>query len=553
MIFLPIVDRELRVASRQRATYYTRFGSVLAAVAIGGWIMLMPWMRSPQKLGMALFIALSVITFIYSIMVGVRTTADCISEEKREGTLGLLFLTDLKGFDIVLGKMAATSLNSFYGMLAVFPVMAISILAGGVAGGEFWRVTLAAVNNVFFSLSVGMFCSAVSRDERKSMASAFGILLLFCVVLPIAGAVIADARNVRPPNPLFFIPSPSFTCFLAFDDAARQMGRFWPNFYYVSLTTVHVIGWILLASACWIVPRTWHDKVEDPGKRSSRLRRRLFGGSPEVRAKFRHALLALNPFYWLTSRDRSKVSLVWLVLIIGGALWAWGLIKYPRTWKDEATFVFSAMITHALLKVWLATEASRQLGMDRRSGALELLLSTPITVHQIIQGQLLSLWRQFGPPSIVVLLSDIIFLSAENESSWTLFWIVIMVVFVLDMITLGWVGMWLSLAHKQPSRAAAGAVARVMALPWAIFLAIMSAITAFFHFVPGPAPRWADEHSAILLGGAIAVGLNVYLIAWARTRLLLNLRETAARRFDLRPTDPTAATPSPSAAVPQSV
>ena len=39
MIFLPIVDRELRVASRQRATYYTRFGSVLAAVAMGAEVM----------------------------------------------------------------------------------------------------------------------------------------------------------------------------------------------------------------------------------------------------------------------------------------------------------------------------------------------------------------------------------------------------------------------------------------------------------------------------------------------------------------------------------
>ena len=537
MIFLPIVDRELRVASRQRGTYYTRFGSVLAAVAIGGWIMLMPWMRTPQKLGMALFIALSLITFLFSIMVGVRTTADCISEEKREGTLGLLFLTDLKGFDIVLGKMAATSLNSFYGMIAVFPVMAISILAGGVTGGELWRVSLAAVNNVFFSLSVGMFCSAISRDERKSMAAVFVILLAFCVILPIAGALIADAQNARTPNPLFFIPSPSLTCFLAFDETARQTGRYWPNFYYASLSTVHVLGWLFLSSACLIVPRTWHDKVQDSGKRRPWITRVIFGGSPESRAQFRRALLALNPFYWLTSRDRSKAAFVWLFLIIGAGLWTWGLVKYPRTWKDDPTFVFSGMVTHALLKIWLATEATRQLSMDRRSGALELLLSTPITIRQIIHGQLLSLWRQFGPPSVVVLLTDLIFLSANNESSWKLFWVVIMVVFVLDMITLGWVGMWLGLAHRQPSRAAASAIARVMALPWAIYLAIMSAFAFFFHFVPGPNPEWADEHTAMLLGAAIAIGLDVLLWAWARKRLLLNLRETAAHRFEPRPGD----------------
>ena len=254
MIFLPIVDRELRVASRQRGTYMTRFGSVLAAVAVGGWIMLMPWMRSPQKLGMALFIALSLIIFIYSLLIGVRTTADCISEEKREGTLGLLFLTDLKGFDIVFGKLAATSVSSFYGMLAVFPVMAISILAGGVSGGELWRVSITAINNVFFSLSVGMFCSAVSRDERKSMVSVFVILLLFSFLWPLTCALIADARNVVP-SPLLFLPSPAFTCYMAFDETARQVTRSWTgtsfwSLFYMSLFATHLIGWIFLGAAC---------------------------------------------------------------------------------------------------------------------------------------------------------------------------------------------------------------------------------------------------------------------------------------------------------------
>src|SRR6185295_17312104 len=97
-------------------------------------------------------------------------------EEKREGTLGLLFLTDLKGYDIVFGKIVATSLNVVYGMLALFPIMAIPLLAGGVTGAEFWRVVMVALNNLFFSLAVGLFCSALSRDERKAMILAvFGV------------------------------------------------------------------------------------------------------------------------------------------------------------------------------------------------------------------------------------------------------------------------------------------------------------------------------------------------------------------------------------------
>lgn len=544
MIFLPIVDRELRVASRQRATYYTRFGSVLAGVAIGGWIMLMPWMRSPQKLGMALFIALSLITFVYSLLVGIRTTADCISEEKREGTLGLLFLTDLKGFDIVFGKMAATSLNSFYGMLAIFPVMAISLLAGGVSGGEFWRVSLASVNNVFFSLSVGMFCSAISRDERKSMVAAFGIILLLCIGLPLIGWAITDARKAYPISPLYFIPSAGYTCFIAFDETARNLRTF--NFFYPSLITVHLLAWTFLVLACWIVPRTWHDKVQDSTSRSSRIVRWLCAGSPAARLRLRRTLLGLNPFYWLVSRDRSKQFFLWLFLIAGATIWAWGLWKYPSAWKDEATFVFSGMLVHTILKVWLATEATRQLGMDRRSGALELLLSAPISVRQIVHGQLLGLWKLFAGPVAIVILTDLIFLSAEPSTSWKLFWIAIMSVLLLDMVTLAWVGMWSGLAHRNPTRATGASVARVMALPWAIFLGIMTAFGVLFTFSQQPAPSWAEEEAAIILGFIIAVVVDIIMYKWARTRLLQNLRETATQRFDNRPAD----TPAPTVALP---
>ena len=77
-----------------------------------------------------------------TLLAGIFTTADCLSEEKREGTLGLLFLTDLKGYDIVLGKIVAASVNWFFGLLALFPVLALSLLMGGVAPGEFWRKIL---------------------------------------------------------------------------------------------------------------------------------------------------------------------------------------------------------------------------------------------------------------------------------------------------------------------------------------------------------------------------------------------------------------------------
>src|SRR5438270_11752646 len=115
---------------------------------------------TPGSLGHGLFSVLAWLGLIYCLLGGVGNTADCLSEEKREGTLGLLFLTDLKGYDVVLGKLLATSLNSFYGLLAIFPILAISLLVGGVTGTEFWRMVLVSVDNLLFSLALGIFCSA---------------------------------------------------------------------------------------------------------------------------------------------------------------------------------------------------------------------------------------------------------------------------------------------------------------------------------------------------------------------------------------------------------
>ena len=81
----------------------------LGAVATGACFYAVNMNAPPHALGQR-FTGLMMISFIYSLVAGRRFTADCLSEEKREGTLGLLFLTDLKGYDVVLGKVAATSL-----------------------------------------------------------------------------------------------------------------------------------------------------------------------------------------------------------------------------------------------------------------------------------------------------------------------------------------------------------------------------------------------------------------------------------------------------------
>jgi len=113
MRFLPIVMRELRAASRRRQTYWLRTGATLTVILLGTWLFVV-MQYEHRKLSSYLFGTLTGSVIFYALLTGIRATADCLSEERREGTLGLLFLTGLKGYEVVLGKLAANSATTFY-------------------------------------------------------------------------------------------------------------------------------------------------------------------------------------------------------------------------------------------------------------------------------------------------------------------------------------------------------------------------------------------------------------------------------------------------------
>jgi ABC-type transport system involved in multi-copper enzyme maturation permease subunit len=156
---LPVVERELRVASRKRSTFWLRVVAALVALVIGSGFLIVTMVNwsgfGPASLGKGLFAVLTWLGLAAALPAGLFFTSDCLSEEKREGTIGFLFLTDLRGFDVVLGKLLATSLRGSYALLGVFPILAVTLLMGGVTGAQFWKTVLALLNALFISLAAG--------------------------------------------------------------------------------------------------------------------------------------------------------------------------------------------------------------------------------------------------------------------------------------------------------------------------------------------------------------------------------------------------------------
>src|SRR5258705_296998 len=171
MSFLQLVTLELRAAARRKSTYRIRRWTALIAF-IAGLFFMARGLFGRRGAGEGLFGTLAFFAAGFVLLSAIFLTPDCISEEKREGTLGLLFLTELKGYDVVLGKFIARSLNSFYGLLALLPIIGMPLLLGGVTGSEFWRMALALVNALFVSLATGIWISALAQDAQRAASVA---------------------------------------------------------------------------------------------------------------------------------------------------------------------------------------------------------------------------------------------------------------------------------------------------------------------------------------------------------------------------------------------
>src|SRR5262245_20330273 len=115
----PVIERELRLRAGRGKTWWIRLAIVF--VAIAGWLIPIMLGRPGATSGKGALLAISFFPALVAALCGVLTTADCVSRERREGTLDLLLMTGLHPIEILLQKMIAVTASVFSGLLAVSP------------------------------------------------------------------------------------------------------------------------------------------------------------------------------------------------------------------------------------------------------------------------------------------------------------------------------------------------------------------------------------------------------------------------------------------------
>ena len=281
----PVIQRELRAGSHVSFNYWIRViaGAVSMIVLFAGmgYIDTVPtWMLAGGQ-GIILFKIFDTTLLVLIFIFVPAITADCLARERREGTLGLLFLTPLTAGGVVIGKSIAQGLRAWCLWLAVVPALTVPLLLGGVGWDTILNSLAIQFSAIVFALASGLLASCLTQQFFTAIVFAEMLTLIASyLAVELLGMILPGA-------------SPA---------AAGQFG--WRT-YYISRPSIGLVpsSWAPLGTAAFAAAALCYLAVV------------LIGASRWVKHSWRDKPPSLRQLWWIRTfctdlfRDRFKLKL----------------------------------------------------------------------------------------------------------------------------------------------------------------------------------------------------------------------------------------------------
>lgn len=423
----PIFVREWVTLPRRSRHYAIRAASlgVLWVLGITAWQAAFGWHRTATlgdnaRFGQLLFQLFTLVQLTLLLFFSAVSGASAVSQEKDRRTFILLLLTDLRNYEIVLGKVFGSLLQILLLLAGTVPLLSLMLLLGGVGVRQVAEAVLILAATSVAAGSLGVLIALWRERTFQSLALTVLFLVLYlCLiegltVLPeslLTRSAVADWQARLSPLRAMIdvLAARPETADVVVSNAVLFGG-------VMLLMSVLLNGWSMLRLRVWnpsgepIMQRESPDAEEQLAADDPRLlerRARAHAAPGAVREVWE------NPILWREIRTRAygrRPLIVKIAYYVVLALICYYFAVLPMMHPEELTPFTAAtgLVSVTVLSLLLiGAQAVTAITSERDTGALDLLLVTDLSPGEFIFGKVLGILyntKEFLWPPLVLAL-----------------------------------------------------------------------------------------------------------------------------------------------------
>lgn len=436
-----ILDKELRIQGRRVGTYWIRLGyGLVMAVFVGltlanvftqalasGQTATLATIESLQRSGPIVLLALAWTQFIGTSLAAAVFTSPLVCEERRAGTLATLLTTPLTAWQVVVGKASGALVQLMILGLMGLPVLLAIRVFGGISGELVIYTIFILAGATIGCCALGVLASTLSLRQSGAISLAILLTLVWYAGPPLIGAALQSAGIPAPwTSLLMFSPGAGMVGLVARLEGQSLFGPtplpFWAMNFLASLA-IATLAFLTATFRLRAIMRQVGAGRERPARarrksaaisnpdqpadapdseipnantppltprqqrKANQLANRRARMSRAAAARTGSRTVSDHPILWRELRQpmTSRRWLTWFGAIAITTLIAWAF-WVARDGETVAGFV--AVLGLVASIVIISGTAGSALGQERESRSWETLLSTPISITQILLGKL---------------------------------------------------------------------------------------------------------------------------------------------------------------------
>src|SRR5581483_1692483 len=206
----PLLGKELREQSARKQMYVVRV--IYAVVLFGAFCFYYmrhlaegPVLVLGRGMGPFNFLVMAQLLTIYLFLPPLM--AGALAQEKERDTLGLLFLTDLTPWELILQKFFGRLIPMLTLLFLSLPLLAVAYSLGGVSTAMLYSSAATLFLTCLWVGALALECSAHEATTFQALIRCWGICLLFaifCSVGPFQFFIASSQFLMRPTSGFFF-------------------------------------------------------------------------------------------------------------------------------------------------------------------------------------------------------------------------------------------------------------------------------------------------------------------------------------------------------------